>query len=126
MPNVFVVSARGALLIFNFRVVVVVVVLVFFFFAEMDPQRQGGSPRRTTLSLSPLLGGAAGRIVTARRSWSPQHQSSLEVPTPRQIQSARNSLAATLTGGGGGGAHHLNEVFPFFSFSTCRAIEAAI
>ena len=38
-----------------------------------------------------------GPRVTARRSWSPQHQSSLEVPTPRQIQSARNSLAATGT-----------------------------
>ncbi len=49
------------------------------------------------LTLSPLLGSTlmGGPRVTARRSWSPQHQSSLEVPTPRQIQSARNSLAAT-------------------------------
>lgn len=66
-----------------------------------------GSSRRTTaptvssLTLSPLLGLSGGLMggprVTARRSWSPQHQSSLEVPTPRQIQSARNSLAATGT-----------------------------
>ena len=49
------------------------------------------------LTLSPLLGNTlmGGPRVTARRSWSPQHQSSLEVPTPRQTQSARNSLAAT-------------------------------
>ena len=45
-------------------------------------------------TLSPLLA-APSRLITARRSWSPQHQSSLEVPTPRMIQSARNSLAAT-------------------------------
>ena len=59
------------------------------------------SPSVTGLTLSPLLGiGGSlmgGPRVTARRSWSPQHQSSLEVPTPRQIQSARNSLAATTT-----------------------------
>lgn len=69
----------------------------------------GGSPgRRTTaatvsgLTLSPLLGLSAalgGARMTARRSWSPQHQSSLEVPTPRQIQSARNSLAAASVSG---------------------------
>lgn len=52
------------------------------------------------LTLSPLLGLNASSLmggprVTTRRSWSPQHQSSLEVPTPRQTQSARNSLAAT-------------------------------
>ncbi|XP_059351050.1 uncharacterized protein LOC130695239 isoform X2 [Daphnia carinata] len=52
------------------------------------------------LTLSPLLGLNANSLmggprVTTRRSWSPQHQSSLEVPTPRQTQSARNSLAAT-------------------------------
>lgn len=52
------------------------------------------------LTLSPLLGLSASSLmgsprVTTRRSWSPQHQSSLEVPTPRQTQSARNSLAAT-------------------------------
>lgn len=56
-----------------------------------------GARRTTAATLSPLLGlsGALGGArMTARRSWSPQHQSSLEVPAPRQIQSARNSLAA--------------------------------
>jgi hypothetical protein len=59
------------------------------------PQRSDSvSPSRRTLTLSPLLG-LSGR-VTSRRSWSPQHQSSLEVPTPRQVQSARNSLTAPI------------------------------
>ena len=59
------------------------------------PQRSDSvSPSRRTLTLSPLLG-LSGRVTT-RRSWSPQHQSSLEVPTPRQVQSARNSLTAPI------------------------------
>lgn len=74
---------------------------------EIEPPASPGSrqQRATTTAaaaaaavaatLSPLL--APSRLVTARRSWSPQHQSSLEVPTPRQIQSARNSLAAMAT-----------------------------
>lgn len=74
---------------------------------DMDRRLNYSSPgRRTTaasvsgLTLSPLLGSALGDArMSARRSWSPQHQSSLEVPTPRQIQSARNSLAA-VTGTG--------------------------
>ena len=66
-----------------------------------SPSRRTTAPTVSGLTLSPLLGIGGGLMggprVTARRSWSPQHQSSLEVPTPRQIQSARNSLAATGT-----------------------------
>ena len=50
---------------------------------------------RRTLTLSPLLGLVSPRTTT-RRSWSPQHQSSLEAAAPRQVQSARNSLSVSL------------------------------